>query len=71
VGHDIRLIDEHGQEVPPGRIGEVVGRFDADGFLTLMDRCKDLIISGGLARRSDWPPSSWRPSCLEVRSAKY
>ena len=24
-----------------------VGRFDADGFLTLMDRKKDMIISGG------------------------
>lgn len=24
-----------------------IGRFDADGFLTLMDRKKDIIISGG------------------------
>lgn len=82
-GHDIRLIDEQGQEVATGEIGEVVGhspammkgyfnqpgktaeaewhdaagqrfirtgdvgRFDADGFLTLMDRRKDMIISGG------------------------
>ncbi|HEY8573827.1 class I adenylate-forming enzyme family protein [Phenylobacterium sp.] len=82
-GHDIRLIDEDGQEVPQGEIGEVVGRsgammvgyhnqpsktseaewwspdgqryirtgdvgrFDEDGFLTLMDRKKDMIISGG------------------------
>jgi long-chain acyl-CoA synthetase len=83
LGHDIRLIDEAGQEVPPGEAGEVVGhspgmmkgyhqrpektreaewyapdgkrfirtgdvgRFDAEGFLTLMDRRKDMIISGG------------------------
>ncbi|MEN9416456.1 MAG: hypothetical protein RI988_76 [Pseudomonadota bacterium] len=89
-GHDIRLIDEQGVEVPrhtPGGAsvasGEVVGRspammtgyhgqsaltreaewfdeqgrryirtgdigrFDADGFLILHDRRKDMVISGG------------------------
>ena len=88
-GHDIRLIDEAGVEVPrqPGGAstceGEVVGRsagmmtgyhgqpaltaqtewfdaegrryirtgdvgrFDDDGFLVLMDRRKDMLISGG------------------------
>ena len=85
-GHDIRLIDEDGRELPrndPGVIGEVVGRsaammlgyhnqpaksreaewhdadgrrfirtgdvgrFDEDGFLVLMDRRKDMVISGG------------------------
>ena len=82
-GHDIRLIDEAGDEVPAGGTGEVVGhsngmmtgyrnrpdlsrdaewhdahglrfirtgdigRFDDDGFLVLVDRKKDMIISGG------------------------
>ena len=82
-GHDMRLIDEHGNEVAAGEVGEVVGhspammtgyyrqpdktaeaewydpsgkrfirtgdmgRFDEDGFLTLLDRKKDMIISGG------------------------
>ena len=84
-GHDLRLIDEAGCELPPGpqTVGEVVGRspgmmsgyhgrleqtreaewfdaegrryirtgdvgrFDEDGFLVLMDRRKDMIISGG------------------------
>ena len=82
-GHDIRLIDEQGRELPPGSTGEIVvrspgmmtgyhgrpeltreiewfdaegrrflrtgdiGRFDDDGFLVLMDRRKDMVISGG------------------------
>ena len=80
---DVRLIDDNGEEVGPGEVGEVVGRslhmmtgyhnqpektaeatwhdkegrrfirngdlgrFDEDGFLILMDRKKDMIISGG------------------------
>jgi long-chain acyl-CoA synthetase len=83
-GHEVKLIDENGEEVPPGGVGEVVGRspasmmlgyfnqpqktaeaewydkdgrrfirtgdigrFDEDGFLVLLDRKKDMIISGG------------------------
>lgn len=82
-GHDIRLIDDDGRELPAGATGEVVGhspgmmlgyhrqpqktreaewfdasgkrfirtgdvgRFDADGFLLLLDRKKDVVISGG------------------------
>jgi long-chain acyl-CoA synthetase len=82
-GHDIRLIDDEGKQVPHGEMGEVVGRsvsmmsgyhdqpaktreaewfspegerfirtgdvgrFDEDGFLTLFDRKKDMVISGG------------------------
>lgn len=82
-GHDMRVIDEEGKELPRGEVGEVVGRslsmmtayhnqpgktreaewydaagqrfirtgdvgrFDEEGFLTLMDRRKDLVISGG------------------------
>ncbi len=82
-GHDIRVIDEDGKELPRGEVGELVGRsdimmsgyhnrkeqtdaaiwvspdglpfirtgdvgrFDADGFVELMDRKKDMIISGG------------------------
>ena len=82
-GHDIRMIDTEGREVPRGEAGEIVGysgaamlgyhglpektreiewispegkrflrtgdvgRFDEDGFVVLMDRKKDIIISGG------------------------
>jgi long-chain acyl-CoA synthetase len=97
-GHDVRLIDDAGREIPPGEIGEVVGRsgammvgyhnkpdktseaewfspegvryirtgdlgrFDAEGFLTLMDRKKDMIISGGF---------NIYPSDLEMELAKH
>lgn len=82
-GHDIRVIDEAGEEAPTGSVGEIVGfspaimsgyhnrpdqsrqaswrspdgrmfirtgdvgRFDDEGFLTLLDRRKEMIISGG------------------------
>jgi long-chain acyl-CoA synthetase len=82
-GHDMRVIDERGRELPRGESGEIVGRsgsmmtgyhnrpeetaavqwfdasgrrfirtgdigrFDAEGFLVLLDRSKDVIISGG------------------------
>ncbi|HXN15225.1 MAG TPA: class I adenylate-forming enzyme family protein, partial [Usitatibacter sp.] len=82
-GHDVRVIEESGCELPHGEVGEVVGhssgmmtgyhnqpgrtaeaewfdpsgkrfirtgdigRFDSDGFLVLLDRKKDMIISGG------------------------
>ena len=75
---EVRVVDEQGQRLPPGDIGEIivkgdtvmsgywnnpeatakslrdgwlwtgdVGSFDEDGFLTLKDRSKDMIISGG------------------------
>lgn len=77
-GVDLRIVDDAGNDVPPGASGEVVvrgpnvtpgycglpevnrdtfrdgwfhtgdiGREDADGFLYLLDRKKDMIVTGG------------------------
>jgi len=83
-GTDIRIIDEEGNELPAGEVGEIIGyspimmkgylnrpeataeiiwrdernrtyirtgdmgRIDEDGFLYIMDRKRDMIVSGGL-----------------------
>jgi acyl-CoA synthetase (AMP-forming)/AMP-acid ligase II len=84
AGTDIRIVDDDGNEVPTGEVGEIVGmsggmmqgylnrpeateevvwinergepylrsgdigRFDEDGFLYILDRKKDMIVTGGV-----------------------
>jgi acyl-CoA synthetase (AMP-forming)/AMP-acid ligase II len=43
-GCDVRVVDAAGRECAVGELGEIVIR---DGFVFIMDRLKDMIVSGG------------------------
>lgn len=78
LGAEIRIVDERGQDVPRGTVGEIIvrgpmvtpgywgqpeasaqalrdgwlhtgdgGRMDEDGYVSIADRLKDMIITGG------------------------
>ena len=78
TGCELRVVDEHGIDVPPGQVGEIVlrgpmvtpgywmrpeetaqalragwlhtgdgGKLDQHGYLTVVDRLKDMIVTGG------------------------
>jgi len=77
--YEMRIVDDHGADLPPGEVGEIIGRgpittpgyhkrpdltadaikggwlysgdlgyVDDDGYLYLVDRKKDMLISGGV-----------------------
>lgn len=78
LGCEVRVVDEHGEDVAPGRVGEVIVRgdqvgpgywrrteetrqvfrdgwfrtgdlatLDADGYVTIVDRLKDMVLVAG------------------------
>jgi long-chain acyl-CoA synthetase len=79
LDYEIRIVNEHGDDVKPGEVGEIIGRseammkaywqmpeetenklrdgwlytgdlgrFDEDGFIYIVERKNDMIISGGV-----------------------